>query len=288
MSYIKVYIFFFIILFITNCANTRLVMEGYKSVVSNNDNKRSTSYKKDLTLEKAHFKVGKPYKIKNITYTPELVASYDKDGIASWYGPKFHNKSTANGEIFDQNKISAAHKTLPLPSIVRVTNLKNNKSLYIRVNDRGPFFNNRIIDLSKQAAIELSIYSKGTENVNVKLVESGPHLLEKKFLNQDYLVKYAINFEASLKADRSNSFQNFFLQVGAFSILSNAKNYAKKIRTALDSESIKVFIKETLVNEKVFKVQIGPFFDPENIKNIYTNLNELGYNSIIITKEENR
>ena len=85
-----------------------------------------------------------------------------KNGIASWYGPKFHNKPTANGEIFNQNSISAAHKTLPLPSIVKkVTNLKTNKFLYIRVNDRGLFINNRIIDLSKQAAIESTNFFQG-------------------------------------------------------------------------------------------------------------------------------
>ena len=98
-----------------------------------------------------------PYTVLGKTYHVMVTEDgYNERGIASWYGPKFHKKPTANGEIFDQNKISAAHKTLPLPSIVRVTNLENGKVLSdIRINDRGPFARGRIIDLSKAAAKEL-------------------------------------------------------------------------------------------------------------------------------------
>ena len=86
-----------------------------------------------------HYKIGEPYQINGNWYYPKEDSNYNEVGIASWYGPKFHNKLTANGEIFDQDKISAAHKTLPLPSIVKVTNLNTQKFLFIRVNDRGPF-----------------------------------------------------------------------------------------------------------------------------------------------------
>ena len=96
-----------------------------------------------------HYKVGNPYVIDGIKYIPKLVKNYNETGIASWYGPNFHLKKTANGEIFDQDKISAAHKTLPLPSIVKITDNKK-RVIYIRVNDRGPFVNNRIIDFPKK------------------------------------------------------------------------------------------------------------------------------------------
>ena len=96
------------------------------------------------------YKVGGPYQIKGIWYRPRIDYQYDQTGIASWYGPQFHGKLTANGEIFDMNLVSAAHKTLPMPSMVRVTNLRNGKALNIRLNDRGPFAHGRIIDLSKQ------------------------------------------------------------------------------------------------------------------------------------------
>lgn len=115
-------------------------------------------------------KVGKPYQIKGKWYKPYYTNTYRETGIASWYGDYFHGRKTANGEIFDMNKISAAHKTLPLPSYVEVTNLDNNKSLYVRVNDRGPFADGRIIDLSRKAASILGFKNKGLARVQVKQV----------------------------------------------------------------------------------------------------------------------
>lgn len=104
-------------------------------------------------------KVGKPYVIEGKTYYPAQDHSYDKTGDASWYGPGFHGKYTANGEIFNQDDMTAAHPTLPMPSIVRVTNLENGRSIILRINDRGPFKKNRIIDLSKKSAETLGVHS---------------------------------------------------------------------------------------------------------------------------------
>ena len=116
------------------------------------------------------FKVGSPYQIKGVWYYPKEVANYTETGIASWYGPNFHGKKTANGEIFDQNEVSAAHRTLPMPSVVQVTNLVNGRSMVIRVNDRGPFAHGRIIDLSKRAAQLLGFKRQGTARVRVTLM----------------------------------------------------------------------------------------------------------------------
>ncbi len=116
------------------------------------------------------YKLGKPYKVNGIWYFPKEDYKYDEIGIASWYGPDFHQKKTANGEIFDMNLVSAAHKTLPLPSVVRVTNLSNGRSLIVRVNDRGPFVNDRLIDLSRKAAQLLGFVDKGTTKVRVELL----------------------------------------------------------------------------------------------------------------------
>lgn len=116
------------------------------------------------------YKLGKPYKVNGIWYFPKEDYKYDEIGIASWYGPDFHQKKTANGEIFDMNLVSAAHKTLPLPSVVRVTNLSNGRSLIVRVNDRGPFVNDRLIDLSRKAAQLLGFIDKGTTKVRVELL----------------------------------------------------------------------------------------------------------------------
>jgi len=116
------------------------------------------------------FKVGKPYQVGGIWYYPNQDLNYDETGIASWYGPDFHEKATANGEQFDQNSLSAAHKTLPLPSIVQVTNLENGRSIEVRVNDRGPFVGNRIIDMSRRAAQLLGFEGQGTAKVEVKVL----------------------------------------------------------------------------------------------------------------------
>jgi rare lipoprotein A len=117
------------------------------------------------------YSVGKPYVIAGKTYVPEDNAEgYSATGIASWYGEDFHGRKTSNGEIFDMHSIAAAHPTLPLPSYVRVTNLKNNRSLIVRVNDRGPFHEGRVIDVSVRAAQLLGFYDTGTTRVKLDYV----------------------------------------------------------------------------------------------------------------------
>ena len=117
------------------------------------------------------YKVGKPYTIAGIKYFPQHEPTYEKVGIASWYGEPFHGKKTANGEIYDMNALTAAHKTIALPSLVRVTNLDNKRTLTLRVNDRGPFVNGRIIDISRRGAQLLGFYKKGTAKVRVKFLK---------------------------------------------------------------------------------------------------------------------
>ncbi len=114
--------------------------------------------------------VGRPYTIAGRTYTPRVDENYSNRGLASWYGPGFHGRQTANGEVFDQHAISAAHTTMPLPSYARVTNLENNRSVIVRVNDRGPFHGNRIIDVSKTVAEALDFRQDGVGRVQVDYV----------------------------------------------------------------------------------------------------------------------
>jgi rare lipoprotein A len=115
----------------------------------------------------------RPYQVKGVWYTPRHDPNYDEKGIASWYGEQFHNRNTANGEVFDMDLITAAHKTLPLPSIVEVTDLDTGRKLRVRVNDRGPFVPGRIIDLSKGAAKKLGTYQKGVARVRVRYIGPG-------------------------------------------------------------------------------------------------------------------
>lgn len=116
----------------------------------------------------------KPYQIKGIWYYPHEDKDYNVTGIGSWYGEQFHNRRTSNGEVFDMDLPSAAHKTLPLPSLVEVTNLDNGRKMIVRVNDRGPFVGDRIIDLSKAAAEELGYRRQGVARVRVKYVGPAP------------------------------------------------------------------------------------------------------------------
>jgi len=116
------------------------------------------------------YRVGRPYQVAGRTYVPEENPNYEADGIASWYGDVFHGRLTANGEVFDMNSVSAAHPTLPIPSYVRVTNLRNNRSIIVRVNDRGPFHENRVIDVSVRAAKLLDFHQYGIARVKVQYV----------------------------------------------------------------------------------------------------------------------
>jgi rare lipoprotein A len=116
------------------------------------------------------YKIGNPYQIDGVTYTPRVDYSYVETGVASWYGEQFHGNRTANGEPYDMNAISAAHRTLPLPSMVRVTNLENGRALNVRINDRGPFARGRIIDMSRRAAQLLGFEQKGTAMVRVEIL----------------------------------------------------------------------------------------------------------------------
>ncbi len=120
------------------------------------------------------YMVGRPYKVAGRWYRPRENTAYDKIGIASWYGPNFHGRLTANGEVFDQNRLTAAHPTLPLPSYVRVQNLANGRSVIVRVNDRGPFTSSRLIDLSKRSAQVLGFIKNGTARVRVTYVGRAP------------------------------------------------------------------------------------------------------------------
>jgi rare lipoprotein A len=120
------------------------------------------------------YRIGVPYSIGGRTYVPADDPRYRAEGVASWYGDDFHGRLTANGEIYDMNSMSAAHTTLPMPSYVRVTNLSNNRSVIVRVNDRGPYHSDRVIDVSVKAAILLGFYGSGLAPVRVEYVGTAP------------------------------------------------------------------------------------------------------------------
>ena len=175
----------------------------------------------------------RPYKVFGKTYYPMTsLKPYTATGYATWYGKKYHGNKTSIGEVYDMYKMTAAHKTLPLPCYVKVTNLKNDKTVIVRVNDRGPFVKDRIIDLSYAAANRLEIIEKGSELVKVELID-----LDKK-----------------VKVSKIN--KQIYIQAGLFSDEKNANNLINKIKKlgTVTNENIK-----KIKNEDQFQVLIGPF-----------------------------
>lgn len=166
---------------------------------------------------------------------------YKAKGIASWYGPDFHGKKTSNGEIYNMHGMTAAHKTLPIPSYVKVTNLKNNRTVVLRINDRGPYYEDRIIDLSYAAAQKLGVHERGTENVKVEAI---------------------------------NSNSSIFLQLGVFDNPNNARKLQQKVaENSLPHPEIKQVLHEGRV---VYKVQIGPLYNNTQVKSLNMKLASIG------------
>ncbi len=146
--------------FLSACSETRYAAHVVKQIPFPGERSKSVGT----------FKVGTSYKIKGKRYTPTESYNYTETGVASWYGPGFHGKKTANGEIFDKYELTAAHKTLQLPSIVKVTNLSNGRSAILRVNDRGPFAHDRILDVSERGATILGFKHNGTAKIRLEVL----------------------------------------------------------------------------------------------------------------------
>jgi rare lipoprotein A len=167
---------------------------------------------------------------------------YLEIGIASWYGKKFHGRLTSNGEVYDMYQLTAAHKALPLPTVVRVTNLDNGRKVIVRVNDRGPFHDDRLIDLSYQTALKLGFADKGTAPVVVEALDE---------INYPELVKGPVEHES------------FYLQVGAFSIEEGANALLENVRRVIELTEfahVDVRILESELDDQSFlhKVWVGP------------------------------
>jgi len=193
-----------------------------------------------------------PYSVNGQSYqVMSADEGYSEEGVASWYGLKFHGELTSNGEIYDMYSYSAAHKSLPLPSFVKVKNLENGRSLVVRVNDRGPFHGDRIIDLSYAAAIKLGYKDKGTAKVSVEKINFSP----AKRSAPDVLAP--------------------FVQVAAFSNLQSAKGFQRSIEKTLGVNN--VFVADSMKGDsKVFRVRVGPFESKPSAMELIDRLLEAG------------
>lgn len=203
-----------------------------------------------------------PYTVNGVQYQVLSSATgYRERGIASWYGKKFHGRMTANGEIFDAYAASAAHRSLPLPTYVRVTNLENGRSVILRANDRGPFHSDRIIDLSYGAAVKLGFAEQGTVAVEVEAIavegvtdlRADPHLGDWK---SDYR----------------------YLQVGSFSQRSSATSLQQQLRSQLIA-AVEVSPFQMRGNDW-YRVRVGPVADRRQLLALQEQLQELGYQSV--------
>ncbi|MCZ6525643.1 MAG: septal ring lytic transglycosylase RlpA family protein [Gammaproteobacteria bacterium] len=198
-------------------------------------------------------------------YVLDDMKDFVQKGIASWYGKKFHGRRTSNGETYDMYAMTAAHKSLPLPTYVEVTNLKNNKRIIVRINDRGPFHENRVIDLSYTAARKLDIVESGTGLVEIRAIDARNYAKKPETTRPDAPLG---TVSSAGRAD------GFYIQVGAFSNEMNAIRLQNNI-TSLGNNIIKV--RQARVNgQLLYRVQIGPIYDVDTADNIVTRLGDFG------------
>lgn len=204
--------------------------------------------KRHSGAQKSYVVFGKRYYILNDS------TNFSEEGIASWYGKDFHGRKTANGEIYNMYAMTAAHKNLPLPSYVEVTNLENNRTVIVKVNDRGPFHENRIIDLSYTAAHKLDIIKAGTALVRVRAITSDTEMTTHAQPTQ-------------------HKARQFYIQVGAFSNLMNAQNMIQGLLNV--SQLAK--LSETVVNGQVlYRVRVGPLQEIKVADSIVSKLYQYG------------
>ena len=228
-----------------------------------------------------NYKVGKPYQVAGVWYYPQEDFSYDETGIASWYGPNFHAKLTANGEIFDQNTVTAAHKTLQMPSIARVTNLENGRSIIVRINDRGPFVNGRIIDLSRRSAQLLGMEGKGTARVRVQVLAEESRILAGKLKpdtagNEPKVASAAprgsVSAETLPPPPGIKNGDN-----GQVVVASSAKPQARgKTPEAVEQEIANQDVKSVPVHQTAIYVQAGSFGRHDNANRMVARLSSVG------------
>ncbi len=228
---------------------------------------------------------GPPYQVAGKWYVPAYEPNYDEVGIASWYGPTFHGKDSASGEIFDEMAMTAAHPTLPIPSLVRVTNLENGKQVTVRLNDRGPFIDDRIIDLSKAAGTALDLHGKGTAKVRVQYVgpapaEANAAPLQPVVQNMTIRAEPIAAVRPALVERPVAAAKGFFLQAGSFADLGNANTLRDQLRSAGP-----VSIAAAQVNgTEFYRVMVGPWASRDDAELAQSRLAAAGTRALLVAK----
>ena len=301
----------------TGCAPTRLVVHAAKEAIRISEGDRTGAETEAATAPQGAaadpsaqgtYKVGSPYKIDGIWYYPKEDPGYRQTGIASWYGKPFHGQPTANGEIYDMNALTAAHKTLPMPTYVRVTNLVNARAITVRVNDRGPFVHGRIIDLSRRAAQLLGFEEHGVARVRVEAVPAPDDVgVARKPVTPDedrFAVKAApvaavqtahlppptgiaaapppevpeppaVGGAEAAKKPRPTE---LYVQAGAFSFLENAERLRERLADLAEASITPTQVK----GRELFQVRIGPIANLDQADETLEHLIDNGHVDAII------
>ena len=254
----------------------------------------------------AGYKLGKAYVVEDVRYFPRFDPNYNETGIASWYGEPFHGRNTANGERYDMNELTAAHKTMPMPSAARVTNLENGRTLMLRVNDRGPFVAGRIIDISRRGAQLLGFYKKGTAKVRVEFIEFAPltvitdreqlkrrldteevvaiksePTVERPAITSQYLDAPQTEqgssgndkLSSTIEPKNGTTLTGMFVQVGAFAERANAVNLSRR----LSGLSRSVISATNISGRTLFRVRMGPIADFEQADRLLAQVIAVGH-----------
>jgi rare lipoprotein A len=235
--------------------------------------------------EPLHRYANRPYTALGKTYTPRTSAgNFRQRGMASWYGKKFHGQRTSSGEVYDMYAMTAAHPTLPLPSYARVTNVANGKSVIVRVNDRGPFLHERVIDLSYTAAHKLGIISGGSGEVEVESLPPpanisviNPNMVQSRPLENGAVVAVAPVASPVSTIERGDT--GVYLQLGAFESRENAETFLQKMRGELGGtgKQFKISSKDGLT-----RVHIGPYGSESEARSSAENLEgRLGFKPMV-------
>lgn len=267
-------------LFLGGCAETALFGYAAKKLIT----------RTQPTESLGTYKIGNPYQIEGVWYYPAEDPQYGETGVASWYGKAFHGKRTANGAIYDMNALTAAHRTLPMPFNVRVTNLDNGRSIVLIINDRGPFARGRIIDVSRRAAQLLGFERKGTTLVRVEAVPGqgrrqpllsrveDPEAPSLPAAPTGSVERQALTEIASVDviADRS-----IFIQAGAF---SNPEN-ARRLSVSLASLGRVVTTMVTVDGKDIYRVRLGPVATAEGAEALLERVIGAGHHNARIVVE---
>ena len=295
------------------CSQAQLAVHAVKEVAKKNGPAAAPAATESLSPDGVpigpggEYKIGRPYVVLGVRYVPGVDHGYDETGIASWYGDDFNGLLTANGEIYDMNALTAAHKVLPLPSYVRVTNLDNGRSLVVRVNDRGPFVNGRIIDMSRRSAQLLGFEREGTARVRVRVLSPGDDGFiavrpetsdEERFATEaapllpveTALLDPPAGVEAApprqFAADPAVSFEpvatiSMYVQAGAFAEFRNANLLSAKLRQIGDWRITSVVIGGT----ELYRVRFGPVATVDEADVILAQVIEIGHPEVRIVIE---